>query len=183
MTEVVLNNGLTMPLLGLGTFTGKPGDVRSAVHEAIRVGYRHIDAAWNYKNQDEVGAGIRQAISDGLVKREDIWVTSKLFNDQHSTADVEPHLRETLDQLQLDYIDLYLIHWPFTGVEGPELSPPYSETWAAMEELVVKGLVKSIGVSNLTIKKLEAMKAYAKIWPAVNQVEMHPLLRQDALLQ
>jgi diketogulonate reductase-like aldo/keto reductase len=183
MSHVVLNNGLKMPLLGLGTWKSKPGEVKASVYEAIRVGYRHIDAAWVYKNQDEVGDGINQAISEGLIKREDVWVTSKLWNHAHAKADVEPHLRETLDQLKLDYIDLYLIHWPVTGIEGEELTPPYSETWAEMESVLEKGLVKAIGVSNMTSKKLEAMKGFAKVWPAVNQVEMHPMLRQDELLE
>ena len=183
MTHVVLNNGLKMPLLGLGTWKSQPGEVKASVYEAIRVGYRHIDAAWVYKNQDEVGEGIAQAISEGIVKREDLWVTSKLWNHCHAKADVEPHLRETLDQLKLDYLDLYLIHWPVTGIEGEVLTPPYNETWAEMESILEKGLAKTIGVSNMTVKKLEAMKSFAKVWPAVNQVEMHPFLRQDALLE
>jgi alcohol dehydrogenase (NADP+) len=114
MNSVELNNGLRMPLVGLGTWKSNPGEVSAAVFEAIRVGYRHIDAAWVYKNQDEVGEGINKAISEGIVKREDLWVTSKLWNHAHATADVEASLRETLSQLKLDYLDLFLIHWPVT---------------------------------------------------------------------
>jgi diketogulonate reductase-like aldo/keto reductase len=158
MTSVELNNGLRMPLVGLGTWKSNPGEVSAAVFEAIRVGYRHIDAAWVYKNQDEVGEGINKAISEGIVKREDLWVTSKLWNHAHATAYVEASLRETLSQLKLDYLDLFLIHWPVTTTESKELTPPYSETWAAMESVLEKGLTRSIGVSNMTVKKLEAMK-------------------------
>ncbi len=158
MTSVVLNNGLTMPLVGLGTWKSKTGEVSASVYEAIRVGYRHIDAAWVYKNQDEVGEGIQRAVAEGIVKREEVWVTSKLWNHCHAKADVEASLRETLSQLKLDYLDLFLVHWPVTGNEGDVLSPPYSETWAAMEEILEKGLAKTIGVSNMTVPKLEAMK-------------------------
>jgi diketogulonate reductase-like aldo/keto reductase len=183
MSAIALKNGLVMPSVGLGTWKSQPGEVKVAVYEALKLGYRHLDCAWEYKNQHEVGEGIAQAISEGLVKREDFWVTSKLWNDFHAEADVEPHLRETLEQLQLEYLDLFLIHWPATSIEAPTLTPPYSETWAAMEGLVEQGLVKSIGVSNMTIKKLEAMKEFAKIAPVVCQGEMHPLFRQDELLQ
>ena len=182
LRTVLLNNGLKMPLVGLGTWKSKPGEVKASVYEAIRIGYRHIDAAWCYKNQDEVGEGIQQAITEGIVKREDLWVTSKLWNHCHAKQDVEPHLKDTLEQLKLDYLDLYLIHWPISSVESEVLTPPYEETWVAMEEMVAKGLARTIGVSNMTTKKLLAMKSYAKIWPAVNQVEMHPMLRQDELI-
>lgn len=181
-SAVTLNNGLTMPLVGLGTWKSKPGEVKKAVLDAFSCGYRHIDAAWIYKNQDEVGEAIQQAISTGTIKRTDIWVTSKLWNDFHEKDLVEPHLRETLSQLKLDHLDLYLIHWPVTGKTGDELTPSIEETWKEMERMVELGLVKSIGVSNFSIKKLSAMKSFAKIFPAVNQVEMHPKWRQDDLL-
>lgn len=171
-----------MPLLGLGTWKSNTGEVKIAVYEAIKVGYRHIDAASCYNNQDEVGEGIAQAIAEGLVTREQLWVTSKLWNDSHEKDKVEPHLRKTLTQLKLEYVDLYLIHWPVTPVEAEELTPPYQETWIMMEDMLAKGLVKSIGVSNMSLVKLTAMKAYATVWPAVNQVEMHPMWRQDELL-
>jgi alcohol dehydrogenase (NADP+) len=169
-------------LLGLGTWKSEVGLVRSSVYAAIKIGYRHIDAAWVYNNQGEVGEGIQQALAEGIVKREDLWVTSKLWNNCHRKEDVERQLRETLEQLKLDYLDLYLIHWPLTDVEAETLTPPYQETWQAMEDMLGKGLTKTIGVSNMTVKKLTAMKEYATVWPAVNQVEMHPMLRQDELL-
>ena len=172
-----------MPLVGLGTWKSPPGEVKAAVYEALKIGYRHIDCAWEYGNQTEVGEAIAQAIQEGIVKREDLWITSKLWNNFHAGADVEPHLQDTLNQLQLKYLDLYLMHWPATDVEGSTLTPPYSETWAAMEAVLEKGLVRGIGVSNMTIKKLEKMKEYARIVPAVCQGEMHPLFRQDELLQ
>jgi alcohol dehydrogenase (NADP+) len=153
------------------------------VKYAIKVGYRHIDAAWAYENQDEVGEGIREAIDEKIVKREDLWVTSKLANEFHKKEDVEPHLKDTLSQLGLDYLDLFLIHWPVTYVAGETLTPSTEETWREMEKLVEKGLVKTIGVSNFSAKKLEAMKSHAKIFPAVNQVEAHPMFRQDNLLK
>lgn len=168
--------------LGLGTWKSKPGEVRAAVLHAIRLGYRHIDAAWVYKNQDEVGEGIKEAISSGLVTREELWVTTKLWNDFHGRDAVEAHLRDSLSQLQLDYVDLYLVHWPVTGVESETLTPALEETWAGMEAMLELGLTKTIGVSNYGIEKLEAMKGYAKVMPAVNQVELHPVWRNDPLL-
>jgi alcohol dehydrogenase (NADP+) len=183
MSTITLNNGLTMPQLGLGTWKSKPGEVRAAVLHAIRHGYRHIDAAWCYRNQDEVGAGIREAIQEGIVTREELWVTTKLWNPFHAADAVEPHLRDSLQQLNLDYVDLYLIHWPVSDIESEVLTPSYEETWKAMEALVVKGLTKAIGVSNLGPQKLLAMKEYATIFPAVNQVELHPMWRNEPLLE
>lgn len=156
--------------------------MRAAVLHAIRQGYRHIDAAWVYKNQDEVGEAIKEAISSGIVTREELWVTTKLWNDFHSKDAVEPHLRDSLRQLQLDYVDLYLVHWPVTGIEAEVVTPSLGETWAGMEEVLKLGLTKSIGVSNYGIEKLEAMKDYAKVMPVVNQVELHPVWRNDPLL-
>lgn len=181
-TTATLNNGLEIPLVGLGTWKSTPGQVKDAVYHAISVGYRHIDGAWIYENQGEVGEGIAKAIAEGLVKREDLWVTSKLWNSFHAKEDVEAHLRDTLSQLKLDYVDLYLIHWPVTQIVAEELTPSTRETWLAMEEMVQKGLTRSIGVSNFSLKKLKDMKEYATIYPAVNQVELHPMLRQDALI-
>lgn len=149
---------------------------------AIRHGYRHIDAAWCYKNQDEVGAAIKEAIDSNIVTRADLWVTTKLWNNFHDREAVEPHLRDSLNQLKLDYVDLYLIHWPVSGNEGESLTPSLAETWAGMEDVLDKGLVKAIGVSNYGIEKLEAMKEYARVMPVVNQVELHPVWRNDPLL-
>mmetsp|Transcript_43697 Transcript_43697/g.103152 ORF Transcript_43697/g.103152 Transcript_43697/m.103152 type:complete len:313 (+) Transcript_43697:63-1001(+) len=187
LLTVALNNGLTMPLVGLGTWKSKKGEVHNAVKAAIEVGYRHIDCAHIYQNEDEVGQALREAFEAGTVKREDLWVTSKLWNNSKMSNEmVEEGCRATLKNLGLEYLDLYLVHWPVvtqTNGEGAELKPSLAENWAAMELLVEKGLVKSIGVSNYSAKKLQSLKATAKIFPAVNQVELHPLWRQDGLLK
>ena len=117
----------------------------------------------------------------GIVCREDLWITSKLWNDFHATEDVEKACIKSCSLLKLDYLDLYLIHWPCTPIEAPVLTPATQETWCAMEKLVEKGLTKTIGVSNFTISKLEAMKEYSTITPAVNQVEAHPMWHQNEL--
>lgn len=180
---VTLSSGKVMPLVGLGTWKSKPGEVAAAVQTAIQCGYRHIDAAWVYKNEDEVGAGIKAAIDAGIVTREELFVTSKLWNDFHAAADVEKAMRETLTNLKLDYLDLYLIHWPVTGVPGETLTPSIQETWGAMERVQEMGLARSIGVSNFTLTRLNEMKPYAKVFPAVNQVELHPMWRQEDLVR
>ena len=181
-TSLTLSNGVVMPTVGLGTWKSKTNEVRDAVYEAIRAGYRHIDAAWIYQNQDEVGEGIQKAISEGIVTRGDLFVTTKLWNDKHKREDVEPHLRDSLKQLKLDYVDLYLIHWPVTDQVGETLTPTIEETWGGMEAIYEKGLAKAIGVSNFSISKLTAMKSYAKVFPMANQVELHPYCRQDDLV-
>jgi len=183
VSSFTLNNGNTIPAVGLGTWNStKEGEVKNSVLTAIRAGYRHIDCAWCYKNEKEIGVALKEAVDSGLVRREELFITSKLWNDFHASNDVEKQCRETLTDLQLTYLDLFLIHWPHTFVEGEELSPPIQETWLAMEALVAQGLVKSIGVSNFSAKKLHAMKAYATIFPAVNQCELHPVWRQSELL-
>ncbi len=131
----------------------------------------------------QVGVALTEAFTSGTVKREDLFITSKLWNDFHANDDVERLCRESLSNLQLDYLDLFLIHWPHTFTEAEVLTPSIQETWLAMEALVAKGLVRSIGVSNFSGKRLRAMKAYATIFPAVNQVELHPQWRQDGLLK
>lgn len=180
---VELNNGARMPLLGLGTWKSEPSKVKTAVYEAIKMGYRHIDCAWFYENEEEVGEGIAQAINEGIVQRNDLWITGKLWNTFHAAEQVEPHLRDSLAKLNLDYLDLYLIHWPCTDKEGPTLEPSIQETWSAMESIADKGLARTIGVSNFSVKKLRQMRGYARIFPAVNQIESHPLLRQDNLVR
>jgi len=158
-----LNNGFEMPLLGLGTWKSKAGEVEVAVESALKCGYRHLDCAACYGNEEEVGAGIRAS----GVPRGEIFITSKLWNNKHHPDDVEAACRKTLADLGLDYLDLYLIHWPHAFKRGEEKFPKTeagdivydqtihpTETWLAMEKLVEKGLVRSIGVSNFNSEQI-----------------------------
>jgi len=190
--SVTLNTGAAMPQLGLGTWKSKPGEVAAAVEAALRAGYRHIDAAHVYGNEKEVGAGIRAS----GVPRADIFVTSKLWNTKHHPDDVEASCRTTLSDLGLDYLDLYLVHWPHAFQRGDNTFPKnddgtvkYDETlhptdtWLAMEKLVGAGLTKAIGVSNFNSEQIEDVLKKGSIKPATNQVECHPYLGQAKLLE
>jgi len=180
---ITLNDGRKMPQVGLGTWKSEPGQVKAAVKVAVKCGYRHIDCAAIYQNEAEVGDALSELFAEGVVSRDELWITSKLWNDYHAAADVPKACERTLADLKLSYLDLYLIHWPVaTNCTGDVLTPTTKETWAAMEALRDAGKARSIGVSNWSAKKLRAMQAHAAIFPAVNQVELHPLNRQDALL-
>ncbi|MEM8639079.1 MAG: aldo/keto reductase [Cyanobacteria bacterium P01_G01_bin.54] len=186
-------NGDTLPMLGLGTWKSAPGEVYDAVKTALDLGYRHIDCAFIYRNEAEIGQALSETLAAGKVKREELWITSKLWNDCHAAGDVASGLKTTLSDLKLDYLDLYLIHWPVAlkkGIFLPE-SPsdllsletvPLAETWGAMEELVAQGLCRHIGVSNFSIKKLAGLSETAQIKPEMNQIELHPYLQQTAML-
>lgn len=193
MRTLEFKNKDKMPAFGLGTWKSAPGEVYSAVKTAIKSGYRHIDCAPIYGNEKEVGQALAECIDEGLVKREELWVTSKLWNTEHLEHDVIPALKKTLSDLQLEYLDLYLIHWPVSlkqGVGFPQsaedfLSPeeaPISATWKAMEVAVENGLARHIGVSNFGVKRLEALLETAVHPPEMNQVESHPYLQQQGLL-
>jgi len=188
--------GQNMPMLGLGTWKSPPEEVKKAIYFAIQTGYRHIDCAFVYKNEKEIGQALRQSFNDFKLKRSDIWITSKLWNTCHRPEHVKSACEITLRDLGLDYLDLYLIHWPIAFQYHPtDTHPkddsgkikldyvPLADTWKAMEELVKLRLVKSIGVSNFLEEHIKEVQKVAKIKPAVNQIEVHPYLPQKKLLQ
>lgn len=193
MKTLQFNNGDQMPILGLGTWKSAPGEVYTAIKEAIRLGYRHIDCSPIYENEAEIGQALSEAFKEGLVTREQMWITSKLWNDVHAPADVQPALNKSLADLQLSYLDLYLIHWPVAlkkGVFLPEAAEdlisldelPISQTWEAMETLVDQGLCRQIGVSNFSTAKLKGLLDKARLKPTMNQIELHPYLQQSGML-
>ncbi|KAL5536563.1 hypothetical protein ACEPAF_385 [Sanghuangporus sanghuang] len=184
-----LNNGLFIPAVGIGCWMGSVGDgdhVSQMVKKALDVGYRHVDTAANYGAENFMFRSVGVALKETNVPREEIFLTTKL--DQNDHGRVQDALETSLKKLGVDYVDLYLMHWPMAfGEDGrvlqPEESPTFVETWKQMELLVSKGMTKSIGVSNFSIKTLTKLLERASIVPAVNQVEMHPCLPQHDLIE
>lgn len=192
---LTLNNKKQIPSVGLGTWRSAKGKVGEAIEYAIiKSNYRHIDCASVYGNEKEIGNAFDKVFGPGKVKREEVFITSKLWNTDHHPSNVEAACRKTLTDLKLDYLDLYLVHWGIAFEYGGELEPidekgmvktenvPTIDTWREMEKLVDKGLVKSIGVANFTVSMLVDLLSYARIKPVINQVEIHPYNSQEQLV-
>lgn len=196
--------GAQFPKVGLGFWKVDQEKTAEICSQAIKVGYRHLDCACDYGNEAEVGKGIAEAVKKGYCEREDLWVTSKLWNTYHSANHVQMACEKSLEDLGLDYLDLYLIHFPIAQRYVPiekryppgwffepkasepvieEARIPLMETWQAMEELAKSGMVRNIGICNVGTSQLRDLLSYAKIRPAVLQVESHPYLTQDKLLR
>ena len=170
-STIKLNNNIEIPRFGLGVYLSKPGKKTfDAVIWALEAGYRHIDTAKAYKNEGDVG----KAVKESGIKREEIFVTTKLWNEDQGFESALKAFDNSLDDLGFDYVDLYLIHWP--------VEKKRRESWRALEKIYSEGRAKSIGVSNYTIKHLKEMDNYAEIKPVINQVEFHPFLYQKDLL-
>uniref|UniRef100_A0A8D8KYV3 Alcohol dehydrogenase [NADP(+)] A n=1 Tax=Culex pipiens TaxID=7175 RepID=A0A8D8KYV3_CULPI len=190
---VTLNNGLKMPILGLGTWQAREGEAVEAVKAALDAGYRHIDTAYLYGNEKEVGRAIRDKIAEGVIRREDVFVTTKLWNTFHDPKHVEDAFNRSMANLDIGYIDLYLMHCPvsfkFSGWQVQKTDPveftevDIVDTYRAMEKLLETGKVKSIGVSNFNSEQITRIVNECKVRPVTNQVECNPTLNQRKLIE
>ena len=191
-----LADGSAIPVVGLGTFGSDHCDnatVAASVRESILLGYRHIDCASVYGNEKEIGQALAGLFKEGVVKREDLWITSKVWNDMHH--DPRKACLQTLEDLGLDYLDLYLVHWPFPNFHAkgvsvdsrdpnavPYIHGNYMKTWRAMESLQKEGLVRHIGTSNMTIPKMRLLLGDCEIRPVCNEMELHPHFQQTGFV-
>ncbi|KAH7487471.1 Glycerol 2-dehydrogenase (NADP(+)) [Fusarium oxysporum f. sp. matthiolae] len=201
-TTFTLNNGVKMPGLGFGTFAneGAKGETYDAVKCALKVGYRHLDCAWFYLNEGEVGQAVRDFLAENKdVKREDIFICTKVWNHLHEPEEVKWSFENSLKNFGLDYIDLFLVHWPIAAEKDEDYKPKIGPdgkyvikkdltenpepTWRAMEEIYASGKARAIGVSNWTIEGLKKLLSFAKVRPAVNQIEIHPFLPNEELVK
>lgn len=197
-----LNNGVHIPAIGFGTFAseGNPGETYRAVTCALETGYRHLDCAWFYQNEAEVGDAVSDFLSkNSSVKRSDLFLCTKVWNHLHEPSDVKWSLEDSLKKLKTDYVDLFLVHWPIAAEKDEHYMPKLGKdekyvikheltenpepTWRAMEELYASGKVKAIGVSNWTIPGLQKLLKMAKVKPTVNQIEIHPFLPNTELVE
>lgn len=196
-----LNNGVKIPAIGFGTFAneGAKGETYRAVTHALKTGYRHLDCAWFYQNEDEVGDAVQDFLSSTpSVKRSDLFITTKVWNHLHEPEEVKWSMEDSLKKLKTDYVDLYLVHWPIAaekddnympkiGADGKyvikrDLTENPEPTWRAMEDLYTSGKARAIGVSNWTVPGLQKLLSFAKVKPAVNQIEIHPFLPNSPLV-
>jgi alcohol dehydrogenase (NADP+) len=197
LTKMLLNNGSGhMPALGFGTLIPDAAETITATRNALEAGFRHFDCAERYRNEREVGEALQAGMAAGRIAREDIFVTTKLWNSNHRPERVEPAFEASLDRLGLEYLDLYLIHTPFAFQPGDEPDPrdqdgnviydngvTLLDTWRAMESLVDQGRCRAIGLSDITLQELSPIYESARIKPAVVQVESHPYLPETELLE
>ncbi|MEJ2053982.1 MAG: aldo/keto reductase [Calditrichaceae bacterium] len=197
LPQLTLDSGDIIPGIGLGTFGSDSVDgytIANTVKRAIHAGYRHIDCASVYGNEKNIGIIFKEIFKSGFLKRDELWITSKVWNNMHGK--VMESCKQTLADLQIDYLDLYLVHWPFPNFHPPKcdvtsrspnakpyIHDNYMRTWRQMENLVDKGLVRNIGTSNMTIPKLELLLRDARIKPACNEMELHPHFQQPELFE
>jgi len=191
-----LNTGVRIPAIGMGTFGSdhvSAETVAGAVKDAIYLRYRHVDCAPVYQNEHLIGETLKEVMSGGI-KREELWITSKVWNDMHGEGDVLVSLKRTLKDLKLEYLDLYLVHWPFPNHHGPRVGGDsrdpgakpyihenYMKTWRQMENLLTNGLVRHIGTANMSIPKLRLLLRDCAIKPSCNEMELHPHFQQPEL--
>lgn len=194
MKYLQFSNNDKIPMLGLGTWKSAKGEIYQTVRKAIEIGYRHFDCALIYGNEHEIGQAISDAINNREVSRNELWITSKLWNNRHKKVDIQPTIEITLDSLRLEYLDLYLIHWPVALInsvnypkDGSEMIDlkhiPLAETWQGMIALKESNLTKHIGVSNFSIKKINELINETGVCPEALQLELHPFLQQNKIVE